>query len=338
MRYRSAIIGCGKIGSDNALDPRIKDISTHAGAYVDCLHTDLVAICDINSDKLERCGKIWNVPNCYQDYQKMLIEIQPDIVSICTPDKTHYSIILHMLKTSQVKAIFAEKPLTIYLEEALEIVNFAEKKEILIAVNYSRRYSPIIINLKKALKGGSLGKIMKINGYYTKGTIHNGTHWFDLACFLVGDIVKVQGYDILKETEPDPTYDVLIEFDNGANGYLHACDTTKFSIFEMDIIGTAGRIILKEFGHILEIYNVSDSPYNTGFKSLIFKDTQSNVMNNLLLYAVEDIVQCLQQRGKIPVCSGKDGVASLKIACSVRDSVKTGKAIMIGLSNEKGEK
>lgn len=333
MVYRSVIIGCGKIGSENAEDPRIKGISTHAGAYVNCSQTELVAVCDSDLEKSERCGEMWGAPYHYQNYEKMLLEIQPDIVSVCTPDNTHFTIILNILKTPNIKAIFAEKPLTLNIKDARDIVNLAEKNKIILAVNYSRRYSKKIFDLKKSLQAGEFGEIQTVNGYYTKGTIHNGTHWFDLALFLIGDIKKVQGFDVIKENSPDPTFDVLLEFENRVNGYLHACDTTKFSIFEMDIIGTKGRIILKDFGHILEIYNVADSPYNTGFKSLIVRNIHSDVMNNLLLIAIEDIVQCIRE-GKTPLCSGKDGILSLKIASAVCISVTSGKAIELGSSHE----
>ena len=329
MVYRAAIIGCGKIGSEFADDPRIKDIYTHAGAYVQCPDTELVAVCDKEREKSERCKERWHLTNNYTDYQRMISDTNPDIVSVCTPDHTHFEIIQTILTSSNVKAIFAEKPLALNLNDAESLVNLAEKKGVVLAVNYSRRYAEKNCELKKYLNSDTFGDIQTINGYYTKGTLHNGTHWFDLARFLIGEFIRVKGFDNRKEKNDDPTFDCYAEFENGATAYLHACDETKYSIFEMDILGSNGRVYIKDYGQIVEIYRVIDDPDYSGYHSLDISATVNDVMKNTLLHAVEDLVQCLQ-RGKIPKCSGNDGVAALKIACAVRSSVDSGNIVELG--------
>lgn len=329
MVYRAAIIGCGKIGSEFADDPRINGIYTHAGAYVYCPDTDLIALCDKDQKKTERCKDRWHVPDCYTDYEKMLLETKPDIVSVCTPDQTHFEVIRTILTFSNVKAVFAEKPLALNVNDAQDLVNLAEKQGVILAVNYSRRYAEQFFELKKQLDSAAFGTIQTINGYYTKGTVHNGTHWFDLARFLIGEFIQVKGFNNRKENVVDPTFDAYAEFRNGATGFLHACDATKFSIFEMDILGSNGRVNIKDSGHIVEIYRVVDSPYYSGYNSLHLSDTFTDVMKDTLLHAVEDIVHCLQT-GQTPRCSGVDGVAALKIAHAIRSSVDSGNFVELG--------
>jgi len=330
MVYRAAIIGCGKIGSEFADDPRIKDIYTHAGAYVKCPDTELVAVCDKDTKKAEKCRERWNVTDCYQDYQKMIYEVKPDIVSICTPDTTHFDIIHTILTSSKVKVIFAEKPLALDIKEAENLVSLAEKKGAILAVNYFRRYSEKILELRDLLHSDTFGDIQTINGYYTKGTMHNGTHFFDLARFFVGEIVQVKSFDHLHEKNNDPTLDAYIKFANGSSGYLHACDATKFSIFEMDIIGSNGRVYIKESGHVAEVYQVTDSPYYSGYKSLLLSEKYTEILKDTILHVVEDIVQCLRT-GQTPRCSGHDGVAALRIALAVIKSADTGSVIELGV-------
>lgn len=326
MLYRAAIIGCGNIGSEFANDPRIKDIYTHAGAYVHCPDTDLVAVCDKEQEKSEKCKDRWHLHKSYTDYVKMLSETEPDIVSVCTPDQTHFDIIHKILTSSNVKAIFAEKPLALNVNDAQELVNLAEKQGIVLAVNYFRRYSERFFDIRNYLHSGAFGEIHKINGYYTKGTLHNGTHWFDLARFFVGEFIRVKGFDNLKEKNNDPTFDTYAELQNGASAYLHACDANKFSIFEMDILGSNGRVYIKDSGHIIEKYHVTENPYYSGYNSLHLSERVTDAMKDSLLYAVEDIVQCLQM-DHVPRCSGFDGVAALKIAQAVRLSIDSGNIV-----------
>ena len=258
--YRAVIIGCGKIGSEFADDPKIKDIYTHAGAYVHCPDTELIAVCDKDQEKSERCKDRWHIPKFYTDYKMMISETNPDIVSVCTPDQTHFEIIQTILTSFNVKTIFAEKPLALNVNDAIDLVNLAEKKNVVLAVNYLRRYSDRFCSLRTYLHSDSFGSIQAINGYYTKGTLHNGTHWFDLARFLIGEFARVKGFDNLKEQTEDPTFDTYAEFKNGASTYLHACDESKFSIFEMDILGSNGRISIKDFGNVIEKSCVIDDP------------------------------------------------------------------------------
>jgi len=330
MVYRAAIIGCGKIGSEFADDPRIKDIYTHAGAYVHCPDTELVAVCDNDRVKLEKCKERWHISGGYSDYEKMIADTEPDIVSVCTPDQTHFDVIRTILTTSKVKAIFAEKPLALRVKDAEDLVNLAEKKGVVLAVNYSRRYAEKYCELKDYLHSDTFGDIQTIDGYYTKGTVHNGTHWFDLARFLIGEFKRVKGFDNRKEKNNDPTFDAYTEFTNGACAYLHACDETKFSIFEMDILGSNGRIYIKDTDNIIEIYRITDSPYYSGYHTLYLSDTFTDIMKDALLHAVEDIVQCLQT-GQTPKCSGLDAVAALKIARAVCLSVDSGYSVELGL-------
>jgi len=329
MSYRAAIIGCGKIGSEFADDPRVKGIYSHAGAYAAWPETTLVAVCDSDPEKLEGCGERWNVAARYRDPQRMLAEQRPDIVSVCTPDATHYDLIRTAIATPGVRAILTEKPLALELSPAQELVRLAYERGIVLAVNYSRRYANSHLWLKEFLQSGGIGTIQTISGYYTKGTLHNGTHWFDLARFLVGEVSRVWGFDVLKEDSPDPTLDAFLEFYSGASAHLHGCDAKAFTLFEMDLMGTRGRVRALDSGHTLELYDVVDSPHYTGYHTLVLKDKLEDGLHNVLLNAVGDVVRCLNEGGQ-PRCSGVDGIAALEVALAVRESARLGRPTILG--------
>ena len=323
MTLRVALIGCGKIGSEFADDPKIDGIYSHAGAYAACRETSLVAVCDNNPAKLERCGERWNVPLRYSQPQQMLAEQAPDIVSICTPDDTHADLIYAALYTPGVRAILAEKPLALDSKTARKLVQVAAEKGVVLAVNYSRRYAKNHIDLKKFLQTGGIGQVQTINGYYTKGVRHNGTHWFDLLRFLVGEVTQVWGCDRHQEATDDPTLDAFLRLETGASAFLHGCDAKAFSLFELDLIGERGRVRIVESGHVIEVYEVADSPYYSGYQMLTLDHKEASGMGDVLLYAVQDLVNCLTQGGQ-PRCSGTDGVAALEIAQAVCESACSG--------------
>jgi hypothetical protein len=60
MVYRAAIIGCGKIGSEFSENPAAREmVLTHAEAYHRRADTQLSAVCDLDPEKLARCGDLW---------------------------------------------------------------------------------------------------------------------------------------------------------------------------------------------------------------------------------------------------------------------------------------
>lgn len=326
MVYRAAIVGCGLIGSEFADDPLVEGVHSHAGAYTESALTTLVAVCDVDADKVRRCGMRWGVAAQYQDCDTMLAEQQPDLVSVCTPDETHFDVLRTVLAAPSVRGVLAEKPLAHSVRQAEEIKRLADKRGIRLAVNYVRRYAGSHRRLKEFLESGGIGEVQTVGGLYTRGALHNGTHWFDLARFLVGEIDRVWGRDVLREGGDDPTLDAFMEFDGGAAAHLQACNSAAYAVFEMDLVGTRGRVKLTDSGHVFQTYEVADSPRYSGYRALVLVDGLVGGLENVLLHAVEDLARCVDE-GTQPLCSAADGIAALKVAVAVRDSARSGAVI-----------
>ncbi|HLY08074.1 MAG TPA: Gfo/Idh/MocA family oxidoreductase, partial [Planctomycetota bacterium] len=78
MGYRAVLIGCGRMGSDMADDPRIQGITTHAASYRACSRTDLVAVCDADPNRAARCAERWKVPSVYSNLPDLLSQQRPE--------------------------------------------------------------------------------------------------------------------------------------------------------------------------------------------------------------------------------------------------------------------
>ncbi|MBI3524672.1 MAG: Gfo/Idh/MocA family oxidoreductase [Betaproteobacteria bacterium] len=323
VSLRAALIGCGMIGSEFADDPRIKGIYTHAGAWRACPDVDLAAVCDTDPERARRCAERWNITRWYVDPAAMLQDVRPDIVSICTPDTTHSALLELVINSPTTRAVLIEKPLALSLEEARLAVNQAGQRGVRLGVNYSRRYSLGHQALRERIRQGELGELQSIGGHYGKGTLHNGTHWFDLARFLVGEISQVRGFDRLHEACPDPTLDVWMEFSSGPLAYLHGLDAAAYSLFEMDILGSRGRVRIVDSGHGFETSMVGDSPYYTGYRTLLPHGREDGRLEDTLLHAAQDLVASLET-GSTPLCSGEDALAALAVGLAALASAKLG--------------
>lgn len=322
------MIGCGKIGSELADQSHLETIITHAGAYRACPDVELRAVCDIEPAKLERCGERWEVAARYGDPARLFVEERPEIVSICTPDDTHYELIRQAILSPGMRAVLAEKPLALKMSHAEELVRLAHERGVLLAVNYLRRYSEGHVHLREYIQSGKIGAIQTVGGFYNKGTIHNGTHWFDLARFLVGEVFQVWGVDVQNEGGGDPTLDAFLKFECGAGGHLQGCDARYFALFEMDLVGTKGRARVTDLGYRFETYRVTDCPYFEGYQSLVKDDGIKGGFRDEVLHAIEDLVYCLNNGGE-PRCTGEDGLTALEVALAVIESARSGRLITL---------
>jgi predicted dehydrogenase len=81
----------------------------------------------------------------YRRYEDLISDNKVDVVIVATPNYTHYGIIKAALLAD--KHVVCEKPLTITVPEAKELISLAEKKKRLLFTVFHRRYNKQIIDL-----------------------------------------------------------------------------------------------------------------------------------------------------------------------------------------------
>jgi predicted dehydrogenase len=327
--YRAAVIGCGKIGSELSVDPFLKgDVFTHAEAYTDCANTELLALADSDPAKLEAAASLWGTKANYASAADLVANERLDIVSICTPTSTHGEVLRAVLDSAHPpRGILCEKPLGMTLAESETMAELAAKKNVVLATVYMRRYANNFRALKKFLDEGGIGKLQTVTGLYIKGTFHNGTHWFDMLRYLCGEVVAVSGLNNLRETRDDPTLDVALRLESGVFATLRACDHTAYTVFEMELFGTGGRVRIVDSGFEIEVYKPMPSVRYAGYVELQRVPMDFGDRRDLMLNAVEDMVECLDT-GKEPLCTAHDGVEAARIADAAMRSPNGGVVVL----------
>lgn len=330
MTLRAAVIGCGKIGSGFANGPGLAgDVYTHAEAYARSPAAQLVAVCDRDAQVAADCASRWGLDESFTDAEELLAEVQPDIVSICTPDETHFELARLALQAPSVRAILCEKPLATDLEQGAELIRFGHETGKTIAVAYVRRYAQNMRTLCRFLQEGSSGPVRAVNGWYGKGLLHNGSHWFDLLRMLAGEVLWVEAADRLGEGGADASLDVTLGLASGAVATLRAVDSSAYSIFEMDLLAERGRASIGNAGHMIELCLAKPSQRYAGYIELAPEAHDFGDMRNTMLHAVDDLVEALAE-GRPPLCTAEDGLAALRIALAARKSaVESGSRVRI---------
>ena len=162
-KLRVGVIGVGTISD------------MHIKSYLNNKNVELVALCDINKERLIEKAQKYNVIKTFTDYNKMLTMDELDAVSICTWNNVHAPIAIAAIKAG--KHVLNEKPLCISVEEALEVEKAAKNSNKVFQVGFVRRYASNSKVIEEYIKNGDVGDI-----YYAKAScirrIGNPGGWF----------------------------------------------------------------------------------------------------------------------------------------------------------------
>lgn len=322
MTLRAAVIGCGAIGAgahpDGQSHPDV-GIGTHAAGYMACPDTELVAVADADWARADEAARRWGAAASFASADELLSTARPELVSLCTPDATHAELLELILGSPGVRGVLAEKPLADDAVAAATLTATATERGVALAVNYSRRFAPPIQEVARAVAGSELGDIQHVHGTYTKGLRHNGTHWLDLLRMLAGDPVAARGWDRLREGGSDPTLDAELRLPGGAGARLVALDANRFTAFEFELTGTAGRVRLVSSGHRVERWVVGADERHPSYRVLIPGQVEEGTLRDVTGHAVADLVRCVRE-GAAPACSGEDATRALVLAEAITGS------------------
>ena len=277
---KCVIIGCGKIAGDSdSVDGTF--IRTHAKAYKENSKCCLTAVCDINIKRAKRFAEKWNVPVYGTNTSEILKEVNPDIVSICTPTNCHENDFVLALQ-SGAKYIWMEKPAAPDMKSLQRMERKAKKFAAQVWINYSRRYDPGFHILTDALPG--LKGVQTVRACYTKGLHHNGCHMIDLLLWLFGPVKNFEITSVLR----DPHYPAISARLQHRNAVvdLIGLDYKNYSLFDLDILGNKGRIKIIDGGHTIQFENIKSDKYYRGYKSLALQKEHDGTYVQFMKYGL----------------------------------------------------
>jgi predicted dehydrogenase len=130
----------------------------------------------------------------YADYREMLEKEKPDLVGIGPRwAGEHHAMAMAALQAGA--HLYLEKPFTISLAEADDILRVAKEKERRVAVAHVTRCAPTVLRLEKALRDGLIGEVLEIHTVGKMGSRSGGQdmmvlglHVFDLARLFAGEV------------------------------------------------------------------------------------------------------------------------------------------------------
>jgi len=140
---RIAIVGCGKIADQHAMQiRRIKDC-------------EIAAVCDREPLMAKQFAERFPVGHHFSDVLELLSQARPDVVHITTPPESHFDVAKLCLEKGA--HVYVEKPFTVCAEQAQELVELAEKKGLKLTVGHNEQFSHAARRMRTLVREGYLG-------------------------------------------------------------------------------------------------------------------------------------------------------------------------------------
>ncbi len=163
--------------------------------------------------------------------EEVLLDKTIDLVSICSPNATHYEYAKRALQAG--KHVLVEKPFTATSQEAEELILLSQKQQKTLSVFQNRRFDSDFLTVQKLIEDGFLGEILNFEIHFNRfkpflnpkkwkevispasGIIYDlGSHIIDQVIVLFGVPQHVWGQTFTQRenSEVDDAFDIKLDY------------------------------------------------------------------------------------------------------------------------------
>ena len=320
MKISAAVIGLGKIGltSDLTLSPA-EHVFTHARAFAMHPAFRLLGGMDPARTRCQEMTETYGCPAC-TSVPELLTACQPEVVAIAAATAAHASLVRQVLEHSRPRAILCEKPLSHDIGEAREIVAACRAAGCELFVNYIRRADPAVQEVRRRIDAGEISTPLKGVVWYSKGLLHNGSHFFDLMQYWLGDLVSALVVAPGRDWQGDPEPDLLLSFARGRIHFLAAREE-DYSHYTAELVSPSGRLRYDLGGWKLVWQPAVPSPTTSGYT--VLDRVEHEIPSHLarIQWLVADQLKLALSGEQHCLCSGQEALGALEHLTSIKNSL-----------------
>jgi UDP-2-acetamido-3-amino-2,3-dideoxy-glucuronate N-acetyltransferase len=305
-----AVIGCGHWGKN--LVRNFQSLGV------------LRAVCDENVQALDRIKAQYPGLRITRNPLDILKDPEIQACVIAAPAALHYRLARQVLLAH--KDVFVEKPLALRVEEGRELVTLAEKQDKILMVGHLLEYHPAVIQLKRLVDEGRLGKIRYVySARLNLGKVRTeenilwsfAPHDISVILRLLGESpveVSAHGGSYLNSMIPDVTVTTL-SFASGVKGHIFVSWLHPYKEQRLVVVGDQGMAVFDDLSpdRKLLLYEHRVDWIN---RSPVAKSSEPCVIpiesEEPLRVECEHFLKCVVERG-VPRTDGTNGVQVLEV-------------------------
>lgn len=315
----------------------------HLVGYQRHPNTNILGICDIDEEILNKTKEEFSVPLAVKDYRILLDKKEIQIISVASPDFVHAQQAIDSMEAG--KDVLCEKPMTASVQEAKEIVAAVKRTGRRFMVGQVCRYAPGFMLAKKMVVEGDVGELFFVESEYAHSYAESpgignwrkdprrepflggGCHAVDLLRWIAGDMQEVFAYSNHKCLTDWPVDDCTIavyRFSKNIIGkVMVSIGCLRPYTMRTVLYGTKGTIICDNTSPQIQLCKQGNFKSVPSFASFPVEIESHNVSDE-----IAEFVDCILNDK--PVLTNEIEGAKTVISClSAVESAKTGRSVRI---------
>ncbi len=297
----------------------------HARVFKELEETELLAVCDINSERAKNVAKQFGV-NPYTNAGKMLKREDIEAVSICTWSSSLANIALKALNSG--KHVLVEKPMATNAKQAEKLLETAEKEGLNLTVGLLMRFIPGLQHIRKAVENKKIGELVC-------ATAKRVSQWPE----RVGDVgvvkdTAIHDIDVMRyvfNEDPIAAYaktgsmthkkfedyaQIMLTFEEGKSAFI---ESNWLTPYKTRILIVTGSEAIMKLDYITQELTIEDA-----------KETLQPryPWQEPLKLELQHFANCILKKEK-PLVTGVDGLKALQIAEAALKSSATGRVVKL---------
>lgn len=314
-KIRVGVIGTGHLGK------------LHTKMFSQLQNADLVGVFDADFSTAKTVAKENNT-TAFETIDELISKVEA--VSIAAVTSAHYQLAKKCLENKI--HVFVEKPITVLLDEAEELVMLARENKMNLQVGHIERFNPALLALEKYKLNPLFVQSDRLAQFNPRGTdvavvLDLMIHDIDIILSLVKSEVKsVQASGVAVVSNNIDIANARIEFENGAVANVTASRISQKKMRKMRLFQKEGYLSLDFITGVSEVFRlvpadqkVEEAHINFGEigvgdkKKFVIYEQPEQVEVNALKYELDLFLQSIIKKER-PVVSGEDGWKALKVA------------------------
>jgi len=303
-KLKCAVIGTGYLGK------------FHAEKYASLADCELVAVVDINAEAAQRVAEKHGA-QALTDYHALLGKV--DAVSIVVPTTLHYQVAKDFLNNGA--HILVEKPITVTVAQADELIALAKEKNRILQVGHLERFNPAILALDNMENKPLFIESHRLSPFNPRANdvsvvLDLMIHDIDIILALVNsDIARIDASGTAVLTQGTDIANARLTFKNGCVANVTASRISMKTERKMRLFQPSAYLSVDFQNKVLMKYRTGEKEMFPGIPEII---TEESVFatSDALLEEIKHFVDCIHT-GKNPLVSGEAGRKALATAIEI---------------------
>jgi predicted dehydrogenase len=327
-----AVVGVGAMGRN------------HARVLRELPEVELVAVADSDRALAENASRLYG-GQAYDDARQMVERESPEAVVVAVPTQAHFGIVSDMLAAGC--HVLVEKPIAATVLEARQLVERAGRAGRVLMVGHIERYNPAVVELKRRLEAGELGRVFQIHtrrlGPFPERVRDVGvvvdlaTHDLDIMRYLTGsEPVRVYA-ETRREIHSlnEDLFTGMVTFADDTLGLLEINWLTPTKIRELYVTGEYGMFRADYITQDLCFFENAEVNGDQWTTLSVLRGVREGAMTRFALRKKEPLLLELEaflaavHGDRLRAVGGRDGELALDLALALIESSQAKQVIRL---------